>query len=120
MIEARRVGIPRDVFWSSTPRELRIEFDAARRRAEDEYDRDVVQAWRAVQIFVRTQNDRRMPSLKSLLTAHGRRPAARQQTLAQQRSVLHLLSAKYGIPLRQKVTHGREHHDWNPSGAADR
>jgi hypothetical protein len=84
-----------------TPRELRAEFVAAQRRQSDEYDRDTVQAWRLVHIYFRTKKDRRMPPLKSLLSAT-RGAAARPKSIAEQRGVLEQLSAQYRIPLRRR------------------
>jgi succinylarginine dihydrolase len=83
-----------------TPRELRAEFAAAHRRQTDEYDRDTVQAWRLVHIYFRTKKDRRMPPLKSLLSAT--RAVARPKSIAEQRGVLEQLSAQYRIPLRRR------------------
>jgi hypothetical protein len=78
---------------------LSAEFEAARLQREDEHDRDVVLAYHIVHIYVKTQNDKRMPTLSTLL--HGARRSSGRQSIAAQRSALQMLSQKYGIPLRQ-------------------
>jgi hypothetical protein len=67
----------------------------ARQKHQDERDRDVVLAWRIMQIKVRTQNAKRLPSLKTLL-AEGR-PAPKGA--AAQRAALYQLSAALGVPV---------------------
>ncbi len=69
-------------------------------RHRDEADRDVILAWRITQIKVLTQNEKRLPALKGLLTRRGPGP---KQTVAEQRLVLQALSARYGIPLQERV-----------------
>jgi hypothetical protein len=74
---------------------LWLERRYARQKQQDERDRDVVLAWRIMQIKVRTQNAKQLPSLKSLL-AEGR-PAL--PGAAAQKAALHQLSAQLGVPI---------------------
>jgi hypothetical protein len=90
----------RDEFWSSTPREIGDAFEAAHRRADDEYNRDTIQAWQIVHIWARTKTKGRMPTLRSLLR---RPPATRPLAHRAQLAVLQLLSEQYGIPLRRRL-----------------
>lgn len=66
----------------------------ARLRRQDDQNRDMVLAWHTAAL-TRAET---MPKLDKLLQL-----PARKQTLAEQREVLHLLSKRYGIPLREKV-----------------
>ncbi len=74
----------------------------ARTRQYDETDRDVILAWQVMRIKVLTQNHQRLPDLRGLLT----RRSGAKQTAAEQRGVLHALSAAYGIPLQFRPTKG--------------
>jgi hypothetical protein len=63
----------------------------AQQRFRTEHDRDVVLAWHIMYIKVKTQNDKRMPSLKRLL--------APQEGPRAQKAALYQLSAQLGVPV---------------------
>jgi hypothetical protein len=77
-------------------RDLFREFLAAKQRRDDAHDRDVALAWRTVWL----DRHERLPKLDTLLSKRGGK-----QTVSEQRGMLHLLSAQYGIPLRQRRPH---------------
>jgi hypothetical protein len=80
-----------------------MEYDAWRRRTDDEYNRDVHLAWRIVNIWGRTKVKGRMPALRPMLRGLTREAAP---TRAAQRAVLDVLSAQMGIPLvRRTLAH---------------
>jgi hypothetical protein len=56
-------------------------------------------AWRIVNIWARTKAKGRMPTLRSMLRSTGR--DTRPPSHAQQRAVLDVLSAQYGVALRR-------------------
>jgi hypothetical protein len=60
----------------------------------DEHDRDISLAWHVAAL----ERQKKLPALKTLLAKGGRE---RVQTVAEQRDMLHMLSAQYGIPLRK-------------------
>lgn len=95
-LHARRVGLSRDEFWSLTIRELFRELVAATQRRDDEYDRDMRLAWRIAVL----DRQKTLPKLETLLSKRGTK-----QTAAEQRGMLHLLSAQYGIPLQTRRPH---------------
>lgn len=70
---------------------------AQRIRQREESDRDLILAWQVTYIWLKTQNDKRMPSLKQLL-ARGKsvRTGSREQQLA----VYQQISETFKIPLR--------------------
>lgn len=80
------------------------EFAAARERARDDYRRDVTLAWNIVRVYIKTKNDKRMPSVQQLLGSEGR--TKDRQNVAQLKSALTILSGQYGIPLRKAAPRG--------------
>jgi hypothetical protein len=68
---------------------------AGKQQRDDERDRDVTLAWRIAAL----DRYKTLPKLETLLKRTGR------QTAAEQRGMLTLLSAQYGIPLRQRKPH---------------
>ena len=86
MREARRVGLSRTSFWGFTLRELYQEFAIARARQRDVFERDTVQAYQVVRIYVETMNKKRMPKLSTLVGQSEKPQSARQ--MAQALSVL--------------------------------
>lgn len=60
-------------------------------------------AWQVVRITNRARAQKRIPDLQTLLRevdgSMGIEP--RQQSVGQMKTMLHMLSAKYGIPLRK-------------------
>jgi len=91
--------VGRDEFWDFSPRELAREFEAAKLRRQDEFDRDMVQAWHVEMLH----RQKKVPPLESLLRA---KRAARAPTRDQQLAVMHILSAQMGIPLRKVSRRG--------------
>jgi hypothetical protein len=77
------------------------EFAAARARTRAAFDRDTTQAYQAVAIYFKAQGDKRMPPLESLLS-DARLRSGRQQTAAQQRSILKVMMAQYGWTPRNR------------------
>jgi hypothetical protein len=68
------------------------EFVAAKQRRMDEHDRDMALAWRVAALG----RQKTLPKLDSLLSRKAPRQSAHEQ-----RGILHILSAQYGIPLKQ-------------------
>jgi hypothetical protein len=97
-VNARRVGLGREEFWDLAPIELAREMEAARLRQQDEADRVIALAWH-IEALRRTK---KLPALRTLLKETAQRP----QTLAQQKAVIHILSAQMGIPLRKVSRRG--------------
>jgi hypothetical protein len=62
-------------------------------RVKDTSTRDTIQAWRVVQIWVKTQNDKRMPSLASLLEQDAK---PKIQSREEQFEAIKMLSQMYG------------------------
>jgi len=60
---------------------------------QDEQDRDAILAWRIANL----QRAKTLPAIATLLS---RRARPKQQTVSQQRTMLHILSAQYGGALR--------------------
>ncbi len=79
-----------------TPLEFRRAVKGAELRWQDERERDLVQAWRAMQLYVEVTNTKKLPGLEAVLM----RSRARSQT-GLQMTDLALLSEHIGIPLRQ-------------------
>lgn len=106
-MHARRIGLTADAFWSLTIRELYREFAAARLRAKDDYRRDVTLAVNIVAVYVKTKNDKRVPSVRSMLgpDAGDTKPTP-QQRVKQVHAALIVLSEQYGIPLRKAGSRG--------------
>lgn len=69
--------------------------------------RDVTLAWNVERIKNQTRAQKKMPSLASLLRELDRSMGAEphRQSVGQMKTMLHLLSAKYGIPLRKATKH---------------
>jgi hypothetical protein len=76
-----------------TIRELFREFVAARERAQDEHDRLITQAW-----WMANLSRKKPPALSTLIKQRHTEVA---QTVSQARTVVEILSAQYGIPLRK-------------------
>jgi len=74
------------------------EFVVSKQRQEDEHDRDMRLAWTIEGL----RRQKKLPALKSLLTKR----RARTQTVHEQRAMLEILSAQYGIPLRKAKPRG--------------
>lgn len=68
----------------------------AQQRQEDERDRDTSLAW----LIASLSRAKKVPDLRVLL-ARGKR---RKQTVGEQKTMLHMLSEQYGIPLRRQRT----------------
>lgn len=73
---------------------------AQRIRQHDQLDRDRILAWSVIYVWLKTEKDKRMPTIGELLQL-GKGPA--RQTPAQQRAVLYQLSEQYGIPIKVKT-----------------
>jgi hypothetical protein len=67
-------------------------------RQREQADRDLILAWHVEYIRLKTQNDKRMPTLQMLL-ARGKW----RQTPTEQLAQVRILSEHYGIPLRTKT-----------------
>ena len=59
----------------------------------------MILAWHVTYIWLKTQHDKRMPSLKQLLT----RGKAAKPTREQQLAIYQQLSAQFKVPLRIKA-----------------
>lgn len=70
---------------------------AARRREDDQVRRDTTLAWTVAQL----QRQKKLPSLKALLTRVMRR--GEKQTVGQMKTSLHLLSEMYGGSVAKPV-----------------
>lgn len=70
------------------------EFVVAQQRQEDDRDRDTVVAYSIAAL----SRAKKLPDLRVLLARNKRR----KQTVSEQKSMLHILSAQYGIPLRRR------------------
>lgn len=88
----------REAFWELTIREFYRELVIQKRQREEEWDRDVAQAWHTVRLWAITRPKGKLPSLKETLAL---RKPKKPPTLTQQRAVLDILSAQMGIPLRK-------------------
>lgn len=71
---------------------------AARQRQHEAYDHDIVSAWYGEYVRLKTQNDKRMPSLKALL----RRGNAELPTRAQQLALYQQFSQQFNLRMRVK------------------
>jgi hypothetical protein len=67
------------------------EFVVGLEARRDQHDRDMSIAWHVAAL----SRQKKLPELKRLLTKRKERPPS----LEQQRGVLHVLSAQYGLPL---------------------
>ncbi len=75
-------------------RELWLERRHGKQKQQDEHDRDVILAWHIMHIKVKTQNDKRMPSLKSLLSRG-------QGGSKDQKSVLYQVAGQLGLEVKR-------------------
>lgn len=82
-----------------TIRELFREFVVARRRLQDQANRDIALAWWAVRIYLITMNKKKLPDLQSLMVATT--TGTPKQSPDAMRAALEMLSRRYGIPLKQ-------------------
>lgn len=75
----------------------------------DQTRRDTVHAYKAVEIYVRTQNERRMPSLRSLLPdlTIGRSKKREIQSYEEQRANIMVLSQMFGGQVREVPASGQ-------------
>lgn len=80
------------------PIELHREAAVWRERRRDEHDRDVVQAWHAVAIYLKAMASGRLAGVKEWLAPRG--VSSSQQTTGQMKSTLAILSAQYGYPVK--------------------
>jgi hypothetical protein len=83
------VGLSRAAFFACTLPQLLREFEAARRRAVDDHNRDVRLAW----MMANLARHRRLPRLASILAGQ----KTRNQTPAQMSAVLHALASAHGF-----------------------
>jgi hypothetical protein len=75
-------------------------------RRNDEFDRDVVQAWRVVAIYAQSMKNGRLPDIRKFLSSHtAGAQGEERQSVGQMRGALAILSAQYGIPVK-----------WGPKG----
>lgn len=75
-------------------RQLFRELVVARERAMDQHDRMVTHAWLSAMLH---RQPKKLPALKTLLA----RREAQPQSTGQMRTMLHVLSAQYGLPMRK-------------------
>lgn len=68
--------------------------------------RDVTLAWQIIRLFGASWSGK-LPSLTTLIQ-QVRGEGSRPQSLANQRVMLQMLSAQYGIPLRKRMTDGTD------------
>ncbi len=73
---------------------------AAIMRLRAQADRDLVLAWDVEYVRVKTQNDKRMPSVRQLLL----RGQAEKPSRSQQAAVYQEIAARFKLPMR--VNHG--------------
>lgn len=72
---------------------------AQRIRQREDADRDLILAWHVTYVWLKTQHDKRMPSLRQLLS-RGQDRAERPGTREQQLAVYQHISETFRIPLR--------------------
>lgn len=72
--------------------------EAAKGRRQDEYNRDVTQAWHIVRFYAEMRSQKRMPDLKKYLAGASSAPPL--QSVGEQRATLAMLSAQYGYPVK--------------------
>jgi hypothetical protein len=83
------------VFWDLSPRELYREIDIARRVQVDQWNAQIILAWRIEELHLRTQTLKRLPDLQTLLIGH----TSMRQTPDEQRRILTHLAEQYDLPL---------------------
>jgi hypothetical protein len=79
-----------------TPLEFRRAITGSELRWQDERERDLIQAWRGLQLYVEVTNTNKLPSLKAVLERSRQRT-----TTALEISDLAMLSEHVGIPIRK-------------------
>lgn len=84
-----------------SPLELAREFKVAELRRQDEYNRDVTQAWNVFRIEAMSMHNKRMPELKTLLIA-GELGRAKGQTRTEMAASLYYIAALNGLTVRTK------------------
>jgi len=77
-----------------TPLEYRRAIKGAELRWQDERERDLIQAWRGLQLYVEVTNTKKLPSLETVLKRSRQRPTSLEL------SDLMMLSEHIGMPLR--------------------
>lgn len=86
-------------------RQLFREFVVARRRSQEESDRDLVLAWHTAAMT----RAKKLPNIKELLSERKRGPAKRQ-TWQEQKAAIAMISARFKIPVQRmklsEITHG--------------
>lgn len=91
--------------------ELWLEFEIAATTRRDQFERDTILAWQVKRIDWMTENQKRLPTLSSLLKSERKRtlPAPGRPTLEQQRLAFEQISRQYGIPITEVKTeaHGK-------------
>lgn len=80
-----------------TPLEFRRAVRGAEHRWQDERERDLIQAWRAMQLYVEVTNTKKLPSLMTVLSRTRSKATASGLELTD----LAMLSERIGIPLRK-------------------
>jgi len=93
LIRARLIGLSRKTFWDLTFRELIQEFVVAKRKAWDQHDSDMTNAW-TVAALIRQE---KLPELERLLT----RPMIRKQTRLEQQAAMRQMANLLGKPLKR-------------------
>jgi hypothetical protein len=79
-----------------TPVEFRHAVRGAELRWQDERERDLIQAWRALQLYVEVTNTKKLPGLMTVLA----RTRQKATTTGLDLTDLAMLSERIGIPLR--------------------
>lgn len=75
-----------------------LEFEAHKQTLADQFDRDTIQAWQVVRIYIETMGNKgRMPTLKSLLHEQTKPKKGKKQDL---QIALQMLAAQYGGRVR--------------------
>lgn len=78
-------------------RQLFREFVVAKRRADEESERDMVVAWNTAAM---SRMDRKLPSIKQLLGDIRKGPAKRQSWI-EQRAAIGMIAARFKIPVQR-------------------
>jgi hypothetical protein len=90
------------------PCELQQEFRVARERQQDDLGRDLIQAYRVVEIYFSTKQTKHtveLPNLWDLMRKHvNPHLSPRRQTVAEQRAALRQVANAYGLSMRKGTT----------------
>ena len=78
-----------------TPVEFRDAMHGAELRWQDERERDLIQAWRGLQLYVEVTNTKKLPALDVVLSR-----TRQKVTTGLQMTELAMLSERVGIPIR--------------------